>query len=403
MKAYRAKFRTQQMNKTPQQSPHLYESKCSNPINPVIPVNTGNNDKPLIEPSELHAMMLQPGNSSKLYIMDVQAANSRVNPLPPITPESLLELDSQKYRNDRIKDAVYFGWRTDLCLPYDSNNFYYELPTKEQFEATLSKKGVKKNSNIVIYGDGHWNDRIAVRAYFVLKYFGHENVQILNGGINAWRTAGYSVISEDMTMQQFNDLQDTYIATNYQITKEYKEWLVDLEYVRENRDYDKRHLLVDSRPYTMYFGLLDAVAIHNGNPANRRGHIMGAVAAPWADYLGSEMGTDYKYRKLKSATELEEYFRNANILLAPEVPNARDIIALCNEGLHAAFTWFALKVILKCTPKVLVYEASTVEWANQLPFTTKDNISTIDRALYSSAPYYPMVTGLEDPPKNPWY
>lgn len=241
--------------------------------------------------------------------MDVQAANSGTYPVSPITH---LEVDSDKYRNyGRIKGAVYFGWRTDLCFPFDSTNYFYELPSLISFQETLRKKGVTNDSKIVIYGDSHWSNRIAVRAYFVLKYFGHKNVQILNGGIEAWQAAGSDYNTNhyfENNAINYNDFltsESNRVWSEYYIdpTFENKDWIVDLDFVDKNWD-SKRHILVDSRPYGMYFGTQAAVAIHNGTPANRRGHIMGAVSAQWADYLGPEIvvqssdpDVSYKYRR----------------------------------------------------------------------------------------------------------
>ena len=69
------------------------------------------------------------------------------------------------------------------------------MPTQQSFEKVIDAAGVDKGKTIVIVAPGDTVSSLdmATRLYFQLKYFGDDNIAVLNGGLNAWLGAGYPV------------------------------------------------------------------------------------------------------------------------------------------------------------------------------------------------------------------
>ena len=72
------------------------------------------------------------------------------------------------------------------------------MPTKELFEKVMQAAGLEKGSAIVIASVGQSIESLdmATRLFFQLKYFGDDNVAVLNGGTNGWIAAGHPVSVE---------------------------------------------------------------------------------------------------------------------------------------------------------------------------------------------------------------
>jgi thiosulfate/3-mercaptopyruvate sulfurtransferase len=271
-------------------------------------------------------------NQSNVLIVDLQ--NS-----PADTPDAA-------YKAGHLPGAHFVNWRKDLT---DVTNLpYYELPTKEEFQALLRKLGVHTNTHIVLYCN--LVNRLAIRAFFVLKYFGHEYASVMEGGIDAWKNAGFSLSTI---------LPPAPAPSSYTIVVENKSMIVDIDYV-ESVLCDRQHLIVDARPYAMYVGETIGGLIHLGQPIARYGHIYNSISLPWAENMVNGF--------FKSKEELRELYASRGIH-----PRGKTIIFECNEGIHAVFDWFVAKYLL-CYQNVVVYEGSTGEWADH--------------------PLLPMVSGL---------
>jgi thiosulfate/3-mercaptopyruvate sulfurtransferase len=61
------------------------------------------------------------------------------------------------------------------------------LPSIEQFEAEMSRQGIKRNDTIVVYDTAGLG---AARVYWMFKVFGHDSVSVLDGGLTAWIETG---------------------------------------------------------------------------------------------------------------------------------------------------------------------------------------------------------------------
>ena len=98
------------------------------------------------------------------------------------------------YRAAHIPGAVYIDLDRDLSAPPGPGaGGRHPLPSAAAFQAAMRAAGVRDGVPVVVYDDG---DALpAARAWWSLRYFGHDQVRVLDGGYSAWLAAGLPVSS----------------------------------------------------------------------------------------------------------------------------------------------------------------------------------------------------------------
>jgi thiosulfate/3-mercaptopyruvate sulfurtransferase len=250
---------------------------------------------------------------------------------------SILELGQtiDEYHVSHIPNAHFIDWLIDITDPEFPER--YMILSKEMLETLLSKLGIEKNSTIVIYDT--LNSRLSARMFWTLRYYNHEDIRILDGGKNAWQSAGHEFSSETNQITPTEYLVD---QINY-------DYLSDKDYI-ESRLRDKLFTLVDGRPAEQYTGEALGKVFHTGTAHAKKGHIYGAQNVPWMENF-KEDGT------FKSIDDLRKLYEPHH------VTSDKTVVTYCNEGLHAAPPWFVLKELLDY-PDVRLYDASMAEWGN---------------------------------------
>jgi thiosulfate/3-mercaptopyruvate sulfurtransferase len=199
----------------------------------------------------------------------------------------------------------------------------------EQIELLLETNGVSNEDTVVLYDDG--SNIWAGRMYWVLKYFGHEDVRLLNGGKMAWVGEGFGL----------SNVEPSIARTDYQIAGVKSEYRVSLDDVLDNLE-NPDFIILDVRSPEEYMGTMGG--------SLRNGHVPGAVNVDWTLTMNPD-GT------IKSADELRDLYRQAGVL--PD----RKIITYCRTGVRGAYSWFVLKELLGF-PEVYLYDGSWAEWGN---------------------------------------
>lgn len=99
----------------------------------------------------------------------------------------------ETYRRGHIPNAVFVDLDRDLAAaPGPAGR--HPLPEAGAFEAAMRRAGVRRDSLVVVYDDA--DSTAAARAWWNLRYFGHERVRVLDGGFRAWTVAGLPVSTE---------------------------------------------------------------------------------------------------------------------------------------------------------------------------------------------------------------
>ncbi len=238
------------------------------------------------------------------------------------------------YYQGHIRGAVLFDWKQDINDKLERN-----IISKEGFEALLSRNGISNDTTVILYGD--FNNWFAAFAFWVFKYYGHEDVRLMNGGRKKWIAEERELVKEI----------PKYPSATYVVRKINYEYRVLLPDVRV-RIGNPHTVLVDVRSPDEYSGRVLAPPEYPTEHAQRGGHIPGAINVPWSKAL-NEDGT------FKSVTELRKLYESLGI--TPD----KEIITYCRIGERSSITWFVLKYLLGY-PKVRNYDGSWSEWGNAI-------------------------------------
>src|SRR5688500_16342076 len=99
-----------------------------------------------------------------------------------------------EYDAGHLPGAAFIDLATQLAAPPGSGPGRHPLPTPAHFSTAMSRAGIGPQTHVVAYDDS--GGSIAARLWWLLRYYGHERVSVLDGGIAAWRTAGQPETTE---------------------------------------------------------------------------------------------------------------------------------------------------------------------------------------------------------------
>jgi len=245
-----------------------------------------------------------------------------------------VEVDVNTYWYDKghIPGAAGWNWQTQL-----QDQLRRTIVQQNDFEELLGKSGIDNDTTIVLYGDN--NNWFAAWAYWILKYYGHNSVKILDGGRKKWEDEG----------REFTQEVPEYEEKDYTITETNEEYRAFRDDVQKTIESDANYGLVDVRSPEEYSG--EKLAPEGLNELSQRpGHIPGAQNIPWSKAV-NEDGT------FKSTEELKNLYEKHGI--TPD----KEVIAYCRIGERSAHSWFVLNELLSF-PNVKNYDGSWTEWGN---------------------------------------
>jgi thiosulfate/3-mercaptopyruvate sulfurtransferase len=242
-----------------------------------------------------------------------------------------VDVDTSAYDQGHISGAVGWNWQTQL-----QDGVRRDLLDKAAWEALLSKSGVANDTTIVLYGDN--NNWFAAYAFWQLKYYGHEDVRLLNGGRKKWLEEKRPLVKD---APQIAQTKYTAKSPNEALRAKREEVAAAVA--------NKRAKLVDVRSVDEFTGKIIAPP-GMSETAQRAGHIPGAVNVPWSQ-AANEDGT------FKSADALRQLYGGKG------VTGEGEVISYCRIGERSSHTWFALKYLLGYG-NVKNYDGSWTEWGN---------------------------------------
>src|ERR1700722_12970657 len=98
---------------------------------------------------------------------------------------------AESYRAGHIPGAVFADLDRDLAGPPGGPGGRHPLPEAGAFQAAMRRAGISAGRAVVVYDEA--DSTAAARAWWMLRYFGHHDVQVLDGGYRAWTAAGGAV------------------------------------------------------------------------------------------------------------------------------------------------------------------------------------------------------------------
>ena len=243
-----------------------------------------------------------------------------------------VDVDTKQYEKGHLEGAIGWNWQTQL-----QDQVRRDILSKDQLAAFLSDAGVTSNTTLVFYGDN--NNWFAAYALWLLKYYGHKDVRLMDGGRKKWIAEG----------KPLTDHFPIYPKSLYTVASIRAELRATRDYVMGLLSGSKRGL-VDVRSPDEFTGRIIA-PLGMSETAQRGGHIPGAKNIPWSQAV-NEDGT------FKSMEELQALYDMKGI-----TPDLKVVVTYCRIGERASHSWFVLKYLLGY-PDVRNYDGSWTEWGN---------------------------------------
>jgi len=242
-----------------------------------------------------------------------------------------VDVDTAAYDEGHLSGAVGFNWQTQLNAPVRR-----DIPSKAELEELLSSAGISNDTGIVLYGDN--NNWFAAFAFWLFKFYGHEDVRLIDGGRK-------KLIAEE---RPFTPDVPSFPRARYRVGATKPQLRARIAAVLQIAA-DASANLVDVRSPAEFSGEVIAPPGMT-ETAQRGGHIPGAVNVPWSQTV-NEDGT------FKSFDELSALYASKG--LDPK----KATIAYCRIGERSSHTWFVLSYLLGLRD-VRNYDGSWTEYGN---------------------------------------
>lgn len=244
------------------------------------------------------------------------------------------------YAAGHIPSARFVDLDHQLAAPTapDGTGGRHPLPSADDFQAAMQSLGVSDDQQVVVYDAA--DSTSAARAWWLLRYFSHSDVRVLDGGYAAWAAAGLPIVLGDEP-----DAPGTFAASGTSgggnfIAVPGAMPLLDADAAAKLAI---EGVLLDARAAARFRGEIEPI-----DPV--AGHIPGAVSAPTTDNVGPD-------DRFLAAEVLRTRFAS----LGANGTNGRDIGVYCGSGVTAAHQVLALE---QAGIKAALYAGSWSDWVS---------------------------------------
>ena len=260
-----------------------------------------------------------------LYDKNLRIVDIRGKVLPATEPPPHYFSHREDYETLHIPNAVFVDWTVDIVEPNSPSN---DVLSPDRFATLMGTLGIDSNTSVVIYDDAE--SMFAARLWWALRYYGHEQVYVLDGGWKKWMAEALPTNNTPAQVEK-----KVFVPhDNYTLGATADGILAKLE----SGDMQ----LVDVRSAKEFAG--------EASRAKLRGHIPHAINLPRNSMVADDS-------TLLGKDELIAHFSSLGIML-----DAPDTVIYCNSGVSASYGMLAMQVA--GAKHVRVYDGSWKEWGN---------------------------------------
>ncbi len=246
----------------------------------------------------------------------------------------------KEYEEKHIKGAMF--WDVDEHSDKDSP-FPHMMSNSDYWTRMLWSFGIQNDDHIIVYD--YSDIYSACRLWFALKYFGHQKVSVLDGGMKKWLKENRPTsnkVNEDLG--KFSSIDKLNPKNKYKVS-ENTEWIKNKKQIDENIK-KTSFQTVDARSRERFEGKVD-----EPRPGLKRGCIVGSKNIPFKDCIDSETNT------FKTKDELSKIFAQN------KVDASKPIVFTCGSGITACVLGLAYSLI--SGKNAVIYDGSWSEYGKK--------------------------------------
>ena len=264
---------------------------------------------PLISATSLQ-QKLQSADAEKIIIIDCRFSLMDA------------EVGANEYAAGHIPGAQYANLNHDLSstiVPGETGR--HPLPDRDVFIATVGKFGITNDHTVVAYDAN--NGAYAARLWWMMRWLGHSDVLVLDGGFDEWQAVGYETSQEVPAIASA-----LFVASDSLVQTINADKLLDTSYI-----------ITDARDPARFKGEVEPI-----DPV--AGHVPGAICLPFVENL--ENGV------FKAPEQLKAQFAAAGL------STTEPTVCYCGSGVTACHN--ALAICIAGLPEPILYPGSWSEW-----------------------------------------
>lgn len=240
----------------------------------------------------------------------------------------LVEVDMKPevYDDWHIPGAVQIDWETDIV-----DGLGGDLVDPDGLSSLLGGLGITPETTVVVYGDrANW---FAGHALWVLRYYEHADVRLLDGGRRYWELEGYETATTE----------PEYTAREYTVSGRVESIRADRTEVQAAVDSEEN--IVDVRNPMEYRGEKPPAEVPDTTEAE--GHVPTAENVPW----GEAVAADGRFRPEPALRAVYD-----------DVIGEAGTVTYCRIGERSSITWFVIEELLD--EQAVNYDGSWTDWTD---------------------------------------
>ncbi|PWI58304.1 sulfurtransferase [Sulfoacidibacillus thermotolerans] len=247
----------------------------------------------------------------------------------------------EAFQSGHIPNAQYAHLERDLSSPVQEHGGRHPLPDADSFIRWLAHLGITPQTLVVAYDE---KGDMAPHLWWLLRYFGHEKVRVLAGGINAWWEAAYPISqindSNKSSGEEAAKRFDLVLQKVEQVYRPHPEITVTRSDLLQRITVEPNAFhLIDARALPRYLGDVEPI-----DPV--AGHIPTAICYPWEETASLFVSPDPQAALAKRFSKVHD---------------GKEVIVYCGSGVSACVDILGLQV---AGIEAKLYRGSWSDWCS---------------------------------------